>query len=334
MKDIRVAWGDVTKVNCEGVVSLIDNVWMDGLQPNKRIADLAGDGLKEEFSSLGYFDVGEARITKGYNLSARYVIHVICASGQSLREDEKKYLESCYENVLLTAQEKSIKSLAIPTLKADEKQMSLGKSIQTAVRYVYEWKKKNHCDMEIVFCAETKEEFELYQIFHPICSWESDKDFEHKVMLLIGHLGDQKELDTQAKAAVKAEEMLKKAKSVNDEKLIQLFRRLVYELDATTDEEYRLFYQHCQKLLNLKKILSDEELELKALRRAFETKSSFITLETICDFFKVNKKNALKAIAKLIKMNYVKFDGSGELVYRILIPEEEFYLIHGDWKHK
>lgn len=334
MKDIRVAWGDVTKVNCEGVVSLIDNVWIDGLQPNKRIADLAGDGLKEEFSSLGYFDVGEARITKGYNLSASYVIHVICASEQSLREDEKKYLESCYENVLLAAREKSIKRLAIPTLKADEKQMSLGESIQTAVRYVYEWKKKNHCDMEIVFCAETKEEFESYQMFYPICSWESDEDFERKVMLLIGHLGDQKELDAQAKAAVKAEEMLEKAKSVNDEKLIQLFKRLVYELNTTTDEEYRLFYHHCQKLLNLKKIFSDEQLELKALRRAFETETSFITLETICDFFKANKKNALKALAELIKMNYIKLDGGGELVYKILIPKEEFYLMHGDWKRK
>ncbi len=330
MKQIRVAWGDITKLPCDGLVSLAKNDSSGVLEPNELISNLAGPELWKEYNELE--ETNGIRVTEGYRLTAKYVIHTNWENTEEFNEKLEDQLIQYYESIMNAAKMKCIKCLAIPTLKIGNSRDSLSEGIGMAVQTVCDWIKKNRCGMQAVFCAETREEFELYQIFYPVCSWSNEHKFENIVMDVIEHLGNTKALNTREKAVAVVNDMLGKALETKKEKVIQAYRRLEYEISTATDKEYDLLYNQCQRMLGEDSTVSSENFEIGAIRQAFKSEMNILTKDMVCEFFDVPEKEAKKILKDLVNMNYIKiryYEGD-LIVYSILISKEDFYLIHGE----
>lgn len=330
MKQIRVAWGDITKLPCDGLVSLDKKDSSGLIEPNEFISKLAGPELVEEYNKLEKTD--GVQVTEGYRLRAKYVIHTNWENTEEFNEKIEEQLVRYYESIMNAAKMKCIKCLAIPTLKIGNSRDSLSEGIGMAVQSVCDWIKKNRCSMQVVFCAETREEFELYQIFYPVCSWGNERKFNNIVMDEIENIGNTKTLNTREKALSVVKDMLGKALETKKEKVIQAYRRLEYEISTATDKEYDLLYNQCQRMLDEDSTVSSESFEIGAIRQAFKSDMNILTKDMVCEFFDIPEKEAKKILKDLVNMNYIKIcDYEGDLIlYSILISKEDFYLIHGD----
>ena len=112
---IEIAQGDITKQDVDAVVNAANSSLLGGGGVDGAIHRAAGPELLEETRGIGGCPTGEARITKGYNLPAKYVIHTM---GPVYRGTEKDVvlLSSCYRNSLKLAVENKIATIAFPAI--------------------------------------------------------------------------------------------------------------------------------------------------------------------------------------------------------------------------
>lgn len=119
MTIIEIRHGDITKLNVDCIVNAAHTSLLGGGGVDGAIHRAAGKELRFECSTLGGCKTGNAKITKGYNLPARYVIHVVGPVWSNNAISEKKKMEllkSCYLNALKLAQEYNLKTIAFPSI--------------------------------------------------------------------------------------------------------------------------------------------------------------------------------------------------------------------------
>lgn len=112
---LELKTGDITREETEAIANAANRRLSPGGGVSGAIHRVAGPQLWEESKKLGGCNTGEAKLTRGYNLKAKYVIHTV-GPVYSNSADDVEDLKNCYKNSLLLASGKNIKSISFPSI--------------------------------------------------------------------------------------------------------------------------------------------------------------------------------------------------------------------------
>lgn len=151
MSRIIVKSGDITKIKVDAIVNAANYTLLGGGGVDGAIHSAAGHGLLEECKTLGGCKVGEVKITKGYNLPAKYVIHAVGPVYGMEEGKEKEFLYNCYLNSLKLAKENNIKTIAFPNISTGAFGFPKKQAAGIAIRAVFYYTKNNPDDFGKIF---------------------------------------------------------------------------------------------------------------------------------------------------------------------------------------
>ncbi|XP_008325078.1 ADP-ribose glycohydrolase MACROD1 isoform X1 [Cynoglossus semilaevis] len=161
---ISVYSGDITKLEIDAIVNAANNTLLGGGGVDGAIHRAAGPVLKKECASLHGCETGEAKITCGYGLPAKYVIHTVgpIAHG-GVGEKESKALRACYYNSLRIAADNAARSVAFPCISTGVYGYPPEKAVHEALATVREFLDEHHDKMDrVIFCVFLPTDKELY----------------------------------------------------------------------------------------------------------------------------------------------------------------------------
>lgn len=116
MAEISIVIADITTLDVDAVVNAANSTLLGGGGVDGAIHRAAGSSLLDECKTLGGCPTGEARVTGGYNLPARYIFHTVGPVYHDGTAGEHRFLASCYRSCLQLAVEHDCKSIAFPAI--------------------------------------------------------------------------------------------------------------------------------------------------------------------------------------------------------------------------
>ena len=148
---ITTTKGDITKLSVDAIVNAANTSLLGGGGVDGAIHRAAGHGLLEECITLNGCKTGQSKITKGYNLPAKFVIHTVGPIWYGGNKNERELLKSCYITTLNLAKENGIKTIAFPAISCGVYHFPLEEACKIATDTVREFISKNDCFEKIVF---------------------------------------------------------------------------------------------------------------------------------------------------------------------------------------
>lgn len=163
MDHVQVIKGDITKLEVDAIVNAANNTLLGGGGVDGAIHNAAGEELLRECRKLGGCATGKAKITKGYNLPAKYIIHTVGPVWHGGKTKENDLLISCYQNSLELARQNGISSIAFPAISCGVYRFPIERAARIAVTEVQKYMKEHPSIKKVIFTCFNDEIYQTYQ---------------------------------------------------------------------------------------------------------------------------------------------------------------------------
>ena len=159
---INILRGDITKLDVDSIVNAANTTLLGGGGVDGAIHRAAGPKLLEECRTLGGCRPGEAKLTHGYDLPARFVIHTVGPVWSGGNRGEAETLSNCYRNSLRIALENAIKSIAFPAISCGAYRYPIDQAARIAVQTTREFLTATDELSRVIFVLATGQIFAAY----------------------------------------------------------------------------------------------------------------------------------------------------------------------------
>jgi O-acetyl-ADP-ribose deacetylase (regulator of RNase III) len=158
---IEIRQGDITKLKIDAIVNAANKSLLGGGGVDGAIHRAAGPELLEECRTIGGCPTGEARITRGYKLPARFVIHTV-GPVYSGKPQDAELLKKCYANSLKLAAEKKVKSVAFPAISCGVYGYPIEAACKIAVDTVCNFLGSHPSIEKVIFILFSTGDYQIY----------------------------------------------------------------------------------------------------------------------------------------------------------------------------
>lgn len=163
MAVLQAVQGDITEQKTDAIVNAANTTLLGGGGVDGAIHRKAGPELLKECSALGGCATGDAKITKGYKLPAKFVIHTPGPVWNGGQKGEEEKLAGCYRRSLEVAAENGVKTIAFPSISTGIYRFPPDKAAQIAVKTAQEFTAEHPAIEKVIFVCFSKPDFERYQ---------------------------------------------------------------------------------------------------------------------------------------------------------------------------
>ena len=160
---MKIFQGDITTLEVDAIVNAANNSLLGGGGVDGAIHRAAGPGLLAECVTLGGCNTGEAKITGGYDLPSKHVIHTVGPVWDGGRANEDALLADCYRNSLKLGEENGLRMVAFPAISTGVFGFPKERATRIAVREVRAFLDQDVGVDQVIFVCFSERDFDIYQ---------------------------------------------------------------------------------------------------------------------------------------------------------------------------